>query len=116
MSLTKTRIVFDHRCSIERGTASEDDWGQPGDSTWVAESEDVPCHAWVTGGREPTSPDRTVVVVDMRVLLPLDTDVTEADRIGDITERGQVIFEGPHGIEAVLRQRDHLELILQRLS
>lgn len=116
MSLTKSRIAFDHRCTIERGSATADDWGQPGDPTWGANAADVHCHAWVTGGREPTSPDRTVVVVDMRLLLPLDTDVSESDRIGDITERGDVIFEGPHGIEAVLRQRDHFELILQRLS
>jgi hypothetical protein len=116
VSLTATRIAFVHRCTIERDRATTDDWGQPGTPDWEGNVADLPCYAWVTGGREPVGQERTVVVVDLRVLLPLGTDVTESDRIGDITERGDVIFPGPHGIEAVLRQRDHLELILVRIA
>lgn len=112
MSLVASRVALTHRTSIERATSTDDSWGQPGSSTWAAIQEDVPCYATTSATKEAVTADRTAVVIDLRCIVPLDTDVTEQDRLGDITERGAVIYEGPLGIEAVLRYPTHLELML----
>ena len=114
MSVTTSRLALTHRTSIQRDRAADDSWGHQGDPDWQDLETDVPCRAWANVGREQVSADRTVVVKDMRCLLPLGTDVTESDRLGDVLERGDVIFPGPIGIETILRQRDHLELFLVR--
>ena len=76
----------------------------------------VPCRAWTNAGRELVDADRTAVVVDRRVSVPLATDVTEADRVANVTDRtGAIVFEGPMNVEAVLRFDDHLELSLERV-
>lgn len=112
MSITSTRLALTHRTTIQRSEAEDDPWGQPGIPDWQDLETDVPCRAWILTGREQVSADRQIVVNDMRCLLPVDTDIVETDRLGDITERGEVIFEGPFGVEAVMRQRDHLEVML----
>lgn len=111
MSTTSTRLALTHCTTIERNEGTDDPFG--GETAgWEALGEDVECRAWINTGREQVSGERTLVVNDMRCLLPLGTDVSESDRLGDITERGEVIFPGPFGIEAVMRQRDHIELML----
>jgi hypothetical protein len=117
MSLLSSRIGFRHRCTIQRdaNAATDDGWGNPQTPDWQDNSTDVPCRVVVDAGREPVDSDRTVVLVDMRLLVPLDTDVTEDDRISEIQERGADYVDGPLGVEAVLRRRTHLELALRRL-
>lgn len=117
MSLVSSRIGLRHRCTIERdaNAATEDAWGNPQAPNWQPLATDVPCRAIADSGREPVDADRTVVVVDLRLLLPLGTDVTERDRISAVSERGAEYLDAPFGIEAVLRRRTHLELHLVRI-
>lgn len=105
-----------HRCTIERDQAGADGWGGTATPDWQEHLADVPCRtAGPNVGREAVTDERTVVVVDQRLLVPLGTDVTERDRLGDVTSRGTVILPGPVGIEAVLRRSTHLELVLTEL-
>jgi len=115
VSLISSRVALRHRCTIERDAASTDTWGNPDTPDWQAHLADVPCRVIVDAGREPVDSDRTVVVVDLRLIVPLSTDVTEQDRVSEIVERGSDYTDGPLGIEAVLRRRTHLELLLRRL-
>jgi hypothetical protein len=117
VSLLSTRIGFRHRCTIQRddNAGTDDGWGNPLAPDWQDHETDVPCRVVVDAGREPVDHDRTVTLVDMRLLLPLDTDVTERDRVSSVIERGAEYHEGPLGIEAVLRRRTHLELVLRRI-
>lgn len=116
MSLIASRLSLTHRCSIERdanlATAS---WGDETSPDWQTHLSDLPCRTWATSGREQADEHATVVIEDMRILLPLGTDVTEQDRVGDVTYRGDTIIAGPVQIRAVLRYRDFLELALIRL-
>jgi hypothetical protein len=118
MSLVSTRIGLRHRCTIQRdaNAATDDGWGNPQAPDWQDNETNVPCRLVVDAGREPIDSDRTVVLLDQRLLVPLDTDVTTDDRISSIQERGSAYVEGPLGIEAVLRRRTHLEVVLRRVA
>lgn len=115
MSLVASRVALTHRCDVERDSATDSSWGGPGEPDWESHIRDLPCYVSTSAAREPIDADRTVVVEDLRMLAPVDTDITERDRIGDVTERGDVVFPGPMGVEAVLRFPTHLELVLERI-
>lgn len=117
MSLVAARLSLIHRCTIERGSSSPDEWGNPGPPTWSAHLSDQPCRTWATAGREVVTDTTTVVVVeDVRLILPLGTDVTEQDRVASVTYRGDTVQAGPLGIRAVLVNQDHIELLLVRVA
>lgn len=118
MSLVSTRLSLTQRLSTERdqGAGAVDDWGGSGGPDWQAHLTDVPCRVWTMAAREPVDDEKTVVIEDRRATVPLGTDVTEADRVAQVTDRtGAVIFPGPIGVEGVLRFDDHLELLLERV-
>jgi hypothetical protein len=118
MSLTSSRLSFTHRCTISRdvNASTTNARGNPSAPNYQPLATGVLCRAWTTMGAERVTEDAIAAVEDMRLLLPIGTDVTERDRIGDITERGATYFAGPIGIRSVIRQRDHLELILVRIA
>lgn len=118
MSLVSSGLVFTHRCVIERdaNAATTNGRGNPNPPDWQPLASDVHCRAWVTAGRERDVNDAIVPVSDLRMLFALGTDVSEADQIRNVTERGQTIFPGPLGIRAVLSHHDHIELVLKRIG
>lgn len=117
MSLASTRLSLIHRCTIERDTATAGSWGTPDTANWQTHLTDVPCRTWAAAGREAVENTTTVTVVeDVRVIVPLGTDVTERDRVASVTYRGGNVQEGPLGIRAVLHRADHLELVLVRIA
>lgn len=119
MSLIASRLSLIHRATIQRdqnaGTIGTD--GFPETPDWQDHLTGLPCRLWATAGRETVTDRTTVVVVeDLRLFCTVDTDVTTADRLGDVTWRGDTILAGPVSIRAVLRHLDHLELILVRVD
>jgi hypothetical protein len=118
MSLVGTRLSLTHLTTTRRdaNAATSNDWGQPDTPNWQDHITNLVCRYWVTAGQEQATNTSTVVVEDMRLIVPLGTDVTERDQLGDITDRGTVIVTGPIGIRAVLHNHDHLELVLVRIS
>jgi hypothetical protein len=108
-----------HACTIERdaNAATTDSWGASESPDWQPHLEGLPCRAWSGSGRE-TIADKTSVVVDdeLHMIVALGTDVTELDRVGDITYRGATVFAGPLSIRAILPRRDHLALTLARVT
>lgn len=116
MSLAATRLSLTHRATIRRATSSGDDWNGDGPPTWADHLTDVPCRVWAAAGREiVANADTPVVVEDWRMIVTLDTDVTDTDQVGAVTDRGAPVLAGAT-IRAVLRNQDHLELILVRAS
>lgn len=106
------------RATIERDMAAgTDDWGNPLEPVWSTHLTGVPCRTWFTTGREVSGPEKTAVVEDRRLIVPLGTDVTEADRVAQIADRqGTVLHSGPIAIEKVGRREDHLDLMLEGVS
>jgi hypothetical protein len=117
MSLASVGLSLIHETTIERDASTgTNPWGGKDTPDWQPYLTDLPCRYWVTTGMEQTDAISQVVVEDMRLIVQLGTDVTEQDRLGDITYRGATIVAGPVGIRAVLAHHDHLELVLVRIS
>lgn len=114
MSSTDIRLSLIHLATIQRGAAETDSWNVEGDPTWSDHLVDLPCFAWATAGRETVANSNTPVVVeDWRMIVQLGTDVTENDRVALVTDRGDTVIAGAQ-IRSVLRNEDHLELLLVR--
>ena len=104
-----------HRCTLERDAAhaTPDGYGLPGAADWQPLAADVPCFLWSTAERKLIGAERSEVIEDLRLLLPLSTNVTERDRVRGVKDRlGRWIREGAMGISAVMSKHDHLELAL----
>lgn len=116
MSLAATRLALTHRATIQRATLEPDGWNSDGDPTWEPHLADLPCRAWATAGRETVANSNTPVVVeDWRMIVPLDTDVTENDHVTSVTDRSGTVLAAAQ-IRSVLRNQDHLELLLVRAA
>jgi len=117
VSLVGSRVNLTHRCTIQRDTSDAGGWNVPGPPEWDDHLEDVPCRVWAPTGREDIANDTTIApVTDVRLIVPLGTDVTTSDRILEVTSRGATIQPGPLGIRAVIHRQDHLELLLVEVS
>ena len=118
MSLVSSRVSLIHSCTIQRdgsiGTPNE--WGTPSTPDWEDHLTGQPCYAWVSTGREQMDSSTAAVVETLQMIVPLGTDVTEEDRVGDITYRGDTIIPGPTGIRSVIHRKDHIVLVLVRIS
>lgn len=116
MTLLSSRQAFKQVCTVERDSAVADEWGGAATPDWETHAGGVPCRMLAQAGREAVTSDRTAVVADFRMLVPLGTDVTARDRIVDVVERETLIYTGPFDVEVVLRRPDHLELVLTGVS
>lgn len=111
------RASMRHRCTIERDNSDQaptDSWGDQPEPDWKPHLENLPCKTWFETGREAID-TKVEAIETRRMMVPLGTDVTEADRVAFVTDRRGVrrLFEGPANIESVGARADHLELLLQ---
>lgn len=107
-----------HRADIERDASTgTNDWNTAPSPDFQTHLSGVKCFAWSTSRKELVDDVKTAVFEVLRCIMPLATDVTEADRITAIKDRsGTTVLSGPLRIEAVQRQHTHLELILERID
>lgn len=116
MSLASTRLSLTYLCTVERqATVSADGRGHTtGD--WATHISDLACRFWTSEGSEALIEGATIApLASSRLIVPLGTDVTEADRIVSVTYRGGTVQDGPLGVRAVLWRSDHLELVLEKV-
>jgi hypothetical protein len=110
------RAQMVHRCAIERDAAhgTPDGYGLPSEPNWQPLLENVPCFLWSTAGRELIGAEKSEVIEDLRMLVPMGTDVTARDRVNGVTDRlGHSIRQGAMGITGPpMWKHDHLELVL----
>lgn len=123
MTVLSSRVSLTHRMTIQRDqslTGTDDGWGGPDLPAWADHLVDVPCRAWTATGPRPggetVQAAAVVAVDDRRAHVPLGTDVTETDRVTEVTHRGVVILDGPMDVETVLTYPDHLELVLRKVG
>jgi len=115
MTLASSRVSLIHRCSILRNEGHANSWGAL-TASWADHLTDVPCRIWQTAGTMVVAQTVEILSVeDIRIVLPLGTDIVESDFIGDVTYRGETIFDGPMEIQAIVRYPDRLEIPLKRM-
>ena len=109
------RQTMTYRAVIERNTvAGSTQWNQKPTPDWTTHLAACPCRVWYADGREVADGGKVVSVDQLKMIVPLGTDVTPADRLGDVSDRlGNVLFAGPVRIASVRRRRDHLAVKLE---
>lgn len=107
-----------HRCWIETPQfAGTDEDGQPLPAEWGIKYFNVPCTFWRTSRVESVDENRTQVVEDLRMNIPLSFAVTESDRVAFVTNRlGEIIDPSIMNVRGVARNRTHKELELQAVT
>lgn len=118
MSLISSGVSLIHRCTIERdaNAGTDDGWGNPLPPDWQEHVTDLRCRGWTARTETTTHSGTVTVLIEVRLIVPLGTDVTLHDRVAGISERGRMIFAGPLAVHAVLERRDHLELVLSKAA
>lgn len=116
MSLVKTRLALTHLCSTERNANLNtlDEWNQPLPPDWIPNLTDVQCRAWIASHDTVTNKATLAVVIEVRLIVPLGTDIADDDRVTTISWRGDTYIDGPLIVHALLRRRDYLEVILAK--
>jgi len=110
--------VMTHRCTVERDSADDTDrYDVPAFATHLS---DQPCFLYTTNvvfGGEAVRPEGTVVADELKMLMPLGTDVQPADRVVDVLDKaGGGILAGTFDIASVLPHHSHIELVLRRVT
>jgi len=119
MSLVSSGVNLTHSTTVQRDANADtvNAAGAQESPDWADHITDLPCRAWTNAGREQFDATTSVVVEDMRCIVDLGTDVTEQDRLNGVTDAyGQSIIDGLVSVRAVITRKDHLELILVRIS
>jgi hypothetical protein len=101
------------------GAPAEDNWGNdvPANAAWRIKVPNVACWLYTRTERETIGPNDTKVVEDLKLLLPLRTDVRETDRLRDVKGRdGSLVRPGLLAIEAVVNLHTHIELTVRGIA
>lgn len=112
MTALGSRVAMTHRCTVQRLSGSANTWGA--DVSWEDHLTDQPCRAWEVSSTAGIRPGELTDVMIRKLALPSGTDVTTADRILDVTFRGDVVFDGPQAIDDVQWWPDRIEATLRR--
>lgn len=106
------------RAVIERDTAvGTDGYNQQTKPNWQPHLSDVPCFAWTKRGFAIVDGEKQAVMIEMMMMVPNGTDVTDKDRIASVKDRrGTIQFQGPLAIHAVLPKQHHQQLLLKRVK
>lgn len=114
------RRTMTHRCTVWRYTLGAEDPYGDAEETPAEHISDLPCYLWnaitaYTG--ETIAADRDYVFHEYRMIVPKDTDVTEADYVEGVSDRRGTTINGNHmNIKAVIPRPDHLMLMLQEVT
>ena len=112
------RGLLRSRAVVVRNVATgTDQFGQAVPPVWVDIQDPVACAVWSKTSREMVSGERTALIDDIRVALPLAADVEINDRIERVTDRrGVEQHPGPLRIDGIERKHTHLLCAVTRVS
>lgn len=110
------RQAMHHRAIVERAQRASDSGGGF-DTTWQEHLADEPCRCWFVRSAITTQGDKPVIVNEWRLVVPIAADVVVGDRLAEVTDRlGFTLFDGPAGVDAVGRRRDHQVLTVRQFA
>jgi hypothetical protein len=93
-------------------------WNTPAAPDFQPLDDPIACWLWSSADRTVEGPAVNVTVEDLRMMVPLEADVTSADHIGTVTDRrGRVIDAREMKIEAdQVVAGSHRELVLTAIA
>lgn len=117
MAGSQARTIMTMRADVERNdTATTDAFGHP-DAPNFSALATIPCRVHSKSRTERNDTRKTAIVESIRCSMPLGTDVTELDRIAQITDRlGAVLWSGPLRIDTIQHKHTHIEMDLRRIE
>jgi hypothetical protein len=115
------RLAMRHRAVVLRNQRTITERGRynaPLPPAFEPLEDPLPCRLWSRTERTVEGPDVNVVVEDLRMMVPLDADLTTADRIDGVTDRrGRVIDDRILRIDAdQVIPGSHRELMLTAIA
>ena len=111
------RMLMRHRSTVQRNIAGDDDFGQPGPPVWEDHLTGLPSHVWDAGGRRVIKGADNVILTDLKLIVPLGTDITPLDQLSVVADKlGATILAGPILIDGVSVRADHLECSLRTVA
>lgn len=117
MTLLVNRLTHRGVTQRDANAGSNDGWGNPNPPNWQTHLSAQPCRTQAAAGHDTIEGTTTVVFIeDIRLILPLGTDITDQDRILSVTDRGITVQDGPLVIRAILTHQDHLEVVLVKVA
>jgi hypothetical protein len=119
--MTVGRQRMTQRALIERNvqpseevSPSGNDYGEGADD-WTTLHAALPCWLYTRTEVGTLGSEKTVLVEEVRMLVPSGTDVTELDRVNGVTDRlGRDVRPGIYRIATVVNRRAFLELGLEQ--
>lgn len=111
------RNAMYHRTTIQRDSNAQsddaqDEWGNqlPASFTTTSTTNGVHCRYWYDASMTIMDGEKRILSTARFMLLPISTDVTVNDRVGDVTDRrGRVLAAGPMRIDELgTHEFDHL--------
>lgn len=104
------------RATVQRNTETgTDGHGQPLPPVWAAHLT-AACWVYNDGKRLVTDGNKIASVEALKIALPLDIDVTDADRLTEIKDRrGYILFPGNFEIKNITRKYNHAEADLKAI-
>lgn len=117
------RNAMVHRCTIQRNASDDtglrDEWGGDEPAAWSDGTvANVSCFYTYEDSTTTMDGEKNVFTTRRMLLLPFGTDVTQDDRVSDITDRrGRVLADGPMRIDQLgVHGTDHLVAQLVRIK
>lgn len=118
MSVLSSRVGLIHQCDTQRdqNAGTPDPWGATQPPNWQPHLTGQPCRAISDAVRHPVDDQRIAFIETRTLFVSLDADITEQDRIADVTDRhGNTILPGPMIILGRIAYPDHAELALEQI-
>lgn len=114
MSAVRSRMTMSAHVQRDGVSAARDSWNSPVPQAWDGLDDTVPCYAWALLGSTDAVKEvdeRKVAVVErFRMMTPLGSGLTNADRVLKITNRrDEVVFNGPFTIDVGRNMPSHAE-------
>jgi hypothetical protein len=105
-----------HRALVQRNDAATDDYGQPGAASW-ADHATIACYLYQRPSTGEVQGERNIIQYTWLMLVPLDSDVIESNRINGVTKKsGESLYEGIFNIVQIVRRPSHWLLVLEEIK
>ncbi len=115
---SRGRTQMTMRADIERdGTATTNARGHPDPPVYASHLTGLACRVWSQRRQEVVDGRKEAMVEEIRMMVPVGTDITELDRVANVKDRlGVVIWTGPMNIRGIQHKHTQLEMELQRVQ